>query len=618
MSRKKKRQANRPQSSSRMAPVDPASKRNAVAISVGLAVLVFLIYAQVATFPFINYDDPIYVSETPQVLDGVTPEGIAWAFQATRASNWHPLTWISHMVDASLFRSTTEPSGQWAGGHHLVNVTIHATNSILLFLLLWRMTSATWRAALVAALFAVHPLHVESVAWIAERKDVLSTLFWLLTTLAYVATLREPNAGVKRWLVPVFLALGLLAKPMLVTLPFTLLLLDWWPLQRFETPQSDDTAPTWLTSARRLVLEKWLLFLLVAISCVVTFSVQRAGGAMTMGNQIDFTDRVANAMVSAVAYLGKALWPLNLSVFYPHPLESPPWGLVLAAFLTLLAISVAAVLNIRRMPYLFVGWFWYLGTLVPVIGLVQVGLQAMADRYTYIPLIGIFIAAVWGVAELTDRLRVPTVARTIGSLILITALGITAYRQVGKWSSSERLFRHALAVTNAEANYVGQQQLAVILLQSGRPEEALKHFQVAMKLAPAARESREGAARAQLLLGRHGEAIAIYRELLEIRPDDLEVANNLAWELATSPHKNLRNGPEAVALAERIVNQPGGRTATFLDTLAAAYAAAGRFDEAVQAALEARERAVAARNGALVQDLDRRLPRYRAGRAFPE
>lgn len=614
MSRKKKRRDNPVRENTRHTSGRMASRRNVVGISVGLALLVFLIYGQVATFPFINYDDPIYVTETAEVLRGLRPEGIVWAFQTTRASNWHPLTWISHMVDASLFRGGPAPSGQWAGGHHLVNVTLHAANSILLFLLLWRTTASTGRSALVAALFAVHPLHVESVAWVAERKDVLSTLLWLLTTLAYVAMVRDRQSATKRWLVPICLALGLLVKPMLVTLPFTLLLLDWWPLQRFQASTETASGPGWLASARTLLMEKWLLFVLVALSCVVTYRVQHSGGAMALGMQIDLPERIANAVVSAMAYLGKTVWPVNLAVFYPHPLNAPPWGLVLAAALALVFVSAAAVVLAKRLPYLFVGWFWYLGTLVPVIGLVQVGMQAMADRYTYIPLIGIFIAVVWGAGEVLDRVRMSLAARIAIATVTIAALAGVSFRQVGHWSTGEQLFRHTLAVTNSEANYVAQQQLGVILLESGRPAEALEHFDIAMQIARVAREPREGAAQALLLMNRPDEAIDIYRGLLEIRPDDLDVANNLAWQLATTAPAKLRNGPEAVALAERIIRQPGGRTATYLDTLAAAYAEAGRFDDAVAAAVEATQLAKSLQNRALLQDIERRLAGYRARR----
>jgi len=598
--------------------LDALSKRRTLALCVGLIVLVVVVHARVATFPFINYDDQIYVTENPDVLSGLSPRGIGWAFQATRASNWHPLTWISHMADATVFRDPTARFGQWAGGHHLVNVAIHGANSVLLFLLLSRMTSAPWRSAVVAALFAVHPLHVESVVWVAERKDVLSTLFWLLTTFAYLKSLEAPSSTARRLLVPLCLALGLMVKPMLVTLPFTLLLLDYWPLGRFRRVENGRKPSAPLTVVRPLVREKIPLFALVTASCVVTFFVQRSGGAMALGTQIALPVRFANAVVASATYLAKTLWPVDLAVFYPHPLGFPPLGLFLPALLTIAVCTTIAMLSIRRFPYLFVGWFWYLGTLVPVLGIVQVGMQAMADRYTYVPLIGIFVTVTWAAAALMERWKIATALRMAVVLGLLVALTALAVRQVGFWSSSETLFTHALAVTGSDANYVAHQQLAVTLLDNGRPREALMHFTLAMKLAPQAREPREGAAGALLALGHAREAAMQYRGLLEIHPNDVAVANNLAWLLATSADPQLRNGTEAVVLAENAVQSPGGHTSQFLDTLAAAYAEAGRFDAAVDAASEAQRIAESVFDYAQVRDIGRRIAIYRARRPFHE
>ncbi len=618
MSHKKQRRGKSTQPSDTIAHPETVFRRRTLAACIGLIALVLVVYARVATFPFINYDDQIYVTQNPEVLNGLSPGGIRWVFQATRASNWHPLTWVSHMTDATLFYSPSSPFKQWAGGHHLVNVAIHAGNSVLLFLLLFRMTAAWGRSVVVAMLFAVHPLHVESVAWVAERKDVLSTLFWLLTTLAYLASLDAPNSRTKRWVVPLCLAMGLMVKPMLVTLPFALLLLDFWPLGRFERAKGNQKPSSRQAAFRQLVLRKVPLFALVVVSSIVTYLVQRSGGAMTLGTHIALPERLANAVVASVAYLAKMIWPVDLAVFYPHPLGFPPMAQFLPALLVVVVLSAITILKIRRFPYLFVGWFWYLGTLVPVIGIVQVGMQSMADRYTYVPSIGIFVAITWGGAALLDHWHVAVKLRLVTLAMLCAVLVTLSVHQVGYWSSSERLFVHALEVTDPASNYVAHQQLAVTLLESHRAEEALEHFEFAMKLAPQAHEPREGAAQALLGLGRAHDAAMQYRSLLDMQPDDVAVANNLAWLLATSSDPGVRNGTEAVALAEQVVHRSDGRTAPFLDTLAAAYAGAGRFDEAIAAAIEARNLAISAADRGLARDIARRLASYRAGQPLRE
>jgi hypothetical protein len=385
-------------------PADPgtaadANVRQDIVICMALAAAVAAAYAPLWDAGFAGLDDHLYVSGNPHVQQGLTREGVAWALGSTKASNWHPLTWLSLMLDCQLF-------GAGAGSHHLVNVGFHVANSVLLFLVLRRMTGRRWPSALVVALFALHPLHVESVAWVAERKDVLSTLFWILTMGAYVRYARRP--GVLRYLpVFAFLLLGLMAKPMLVTLPFVLLLLDYWPLGRLARAEAGATglAPSGEVAGGRrakvwrLVLEKVPLLVLAAASCVVTFAVQRHGEAVMPLERLALPARMANAAVSCVAYLGKMVWPQGLTVLYPYPADRPAWE-VAAAAAFLLAVTAAAAALVRRRPYLAVGWFWYLGTLVPVIGLVQVGEQPMADRYTYVPLIGTFIMVAWAAGDL--------------------------------------------------------------------------------------------------------------------------------------------------------------------------------------------------------------------------
>jgi Flp pilus assembly protein TadD len=342
-------------------------------LSVLLAVAVLALFWPALGNDFVNYDDDLYVTRNPRVQQGLTSAGVRWAFTTDAAGNWHPLTWLSHQLDWELW-------GPSPRGHHATSVALHVVNTLLVFWLLDAMTGAPWRSALVAAVFGVHPLHVESVAWVAERKDVLSTCLWLLTTLAYVAWTRRRGTG--RYLAVVGgLALGLMAKPMLVTLPFTLLLLDWWPLGRLRKQ----------TDVRPLVLEKLPLFALVAASSVVTWIVQSAAGVMA---PLPLATRVGHAAITYVAYLGKMVWPLHLSAIYPHPARAPLEAVVPSALLLALVTAVA-VWQRRKRPYLLVGWLWYLGTLVPVIGLVQVGASAMADRFTYVPLLGIFVALAW-------------------------------------------------------------------------------------------------------------------------------------------------------------------------------------------------------------------------------
>ena len=370
-----------------------------------LVVAIAAVYGETVFHDFINYDDPAYVTENPRVQRGLTWENVVWAFTTTEQYNWHPLTWLSHALDCELF-GLRRP-----GGHHLHNLLLHVFNSALLYLVLKRMTAAPWRSAAVAALFALHPLHVESVAWVAERKDVLSTLFWMLMLGAYAWYAARP--GFWRYLpVVVFLALGLMAKPMLVTAPFLLLLLDYWPLGRWR----------WEVRAVWLVLEKVPLFILMIISSVVTFIAQQRGGAMVPVDILPVTRRVEGALIAYVAYLGKAIWPSHLAVFYPYPASVPWWQWVGAAVI-LTALTALAVWAGRRQRYVAAGWFWYLGTLAPVIGLVQVGQQAMADRYTYMPYVGLFVAAVWGVADFVAARRAAAAAASRGWTV---GLGATA------------------------------------------------------------------------------------------------------------------------------------------------------------------------------------------------
>lgn len=431
-----------------------------------LAIAVFMIYGQTVRHEFINCDDDPYVFGNPYVARGITKEGVAWAMTTTHAGNWHPLTWISHMLDVECYgihdldhgRGTGNERwrGPEAGGHHLTNVWLHVASAIILFLALRQMTGAIWLSALTAAMFAVHPLRVESVAWIAERKDVLSGLFWMLTLLAYGWYVRRPKVG-RYLLVAACFALGLTAKSMLVTLPFVLLLLDIWPLGRVKLPPligggSEREISDFWQQVRDVMTEKIPLFFISLAVCVIIVVGQHSAGAMSMSKDVSLDIRVANAMSSYVVYLWQMIWPVNLAIFYPHPgvlkdvsMSRIMWSAVLATML-LAAITLVVLSQIRRRPFFAVGWFWYLGTLVPVIGFVRVGVQAYADRYTYLPMIGIYMAIVWGVAELAKRNRRLVVPLSVAACLLLGTWTAMAINQTSTWRTSVTVFEHAIAV----------------------------------------------------------------------------------------------------------------------------------------------------------------------------
>jgi len=439
--------------------------RNSVAawIAIGLIVVVFAIYAQVGTHEFLILDDDQYVTDNGHVRQGLTLDGVRWAFTSFHAANWHPLTWISHMLDVELF-------GLEPGAHHLVGVALHALCAVLLFLAFRAMTGATWRSAAVAALFALHPLRAESVAWVAERKDLLSGLFWMTTLWAYSAYVRRPDA--RRYaLVLISFLLGLMSKPILVTLPFVLLLLDVWPLQRRDRPR---------------LLEKLPLFALAAASGVVTVIAQRAGGSVSSVESVPFAMRLANAVASYGTYLWKTLLPLELAYFYPHPAGAttvpPSFWIVTTGSAALLALVTYLAYRGRARPFLVVGWLWFLGTLVPVIGLFQVGAQALADRYTYLPLIGVYIGAVWGLAELTDRQPGLTPIVKIGAPVVLVVLSLLSWHQVSTWKDSRTLFEHAIEVT--PNNHVAHTHLGTLLNVAGDLAGAETQYREALRIEP--------------------------------------------------------------------------------------------------------------------------------------
>jgi tetratricopeptide (TPR) repeat protein len=543
--------------------------RTEILISLILAAVTLAVYWQVGGNEFVDYDDPVYVSENRQVQAGLSGPGIGWAFTTTAGGNWHPLTWLSLQLDASLY-PRTEAGGISAWGFHVTNLLLHSANAVLLFVVLRGMTGAVWRSAVVAALFAWHPLHVESVAWVAERKDVLSTLFWMLTLGAYLLYTRAPVW--RRYLLVVLcFLLGLMAKPMLVTLPCVLLLLDYWPLGRMrltgqvpvapprKNKEKKPALPDARKGLRQLLWEKSPLFALTLVACYVTWQAQQSEGAVQTFAQLPLDLRVANAIVSYAAYVVKTFLPFDLAVYYPHPRHALASGPVLASGLLVAAVTGLAWLGARRVPYFPVGWLWYLGTLVPVVGLVQVGNQALADRYTYVPAIGLFLVLAWGVPDLVARVRsaelvlIPATAVYLGFCLFLT------WVQVGFWHNSFTLWLHTDEVTasNAVAKSTlgrlyfeqGDRQSALDYYQQAlridpddvtlrnylgwffvtqrSNDEAYQHFAAAARLDPGFPLAHDGLGTASLQAGAFEEADAHFRHALRLKPDDSRAYNGL-------------------------------------------------------------------------------------------
>ena len=551
-----------------MDAVNTTRKSLTAKIGLALAAITLLVYLPMLWHGFVNYDDPDYITSNPHVQAGLTWPGIVWAFQSGEASNWHPLTWISHMADWQLF-------GEHAAGHHLVNLLFHTASALLLFILLRRLTGTLWRSAFVAALFAWHPLHVESVAWASERKDVLSAFFWMLTLLAYVryakaqstVESRESKAGdaslalnsqpstLNNFLALFFFACGLMSKPMVVTLPFVLLLLDFWPLNRMRSAERG------ARNFKMLVLEKLPFLALTVASCIITYTVQQ--GALWSASSLPLPFRLENAVMSYVRYLSKMFWPVDLALIYPYP-HHWPLAPVITVTVLLAMWSVLFLWWAKRFPYLAVGWFWYLGTLVPAIGLVQAGVQSMADRYTYLPGIGLFIIVAWGLNDLLNsHPQKMKIAAAAGCLALVGCLAVTSI-QLNYWRSSVAIFLHTVQVTtdnyaaedclgkaleeigridDAEKFYalcvqtqpdypMGQFDLGLILLQLGKPDEASNHLAIAAQLVPNNPVMQFDFGTYLLQHGKPDEAAKYFKAALAAKPDFPEAKASLAAALA--------------------------------------------------------------------------------------
>ncbi len=591
-----------------------------------LAALTLILYWPTFHYGFIDYDDADYIIANPHVNSGLSWSNIAWAFESTHAANWHPLTWISHMLDCQLF-------GLNAGAHHLMNVTFHIANTLLLFLWLNQLTGALWRSTFVAALFAWHPLHVESVAWASERKDVLSAFFWLLTLMAYSRYAKKP--GIAQYFLALFyFACGLMSKPMVVTLPFVLLLIDFWPLNRFATK-----------SIAALILEKLPFFALTIAGIVVTFFAQK--DALWSSANLPLSFRMANALMSYLRYISKTFWPTDLALIYPYPHYWPLSFVILAALL-LVAWSTFFIWRAKLNPYLPVGWFWFVGTLVPVIGIVQAGVQSMADRYTYIPSIGLFILVVWSA---NDLLILILSKQKIATLLAATALGaclICSSLQIKYWASSVKLFVHTIAVTTdnydaynclgqtleklgrqneaynlytesvrIEPDFpLGQFNLGMILLEQGKPDDTFPHLKIAAQLMPNDPDVQFDFGLFLSQHGKSGEALNYFDAALKRRPDFPAALNQLAWILSTNPNSKLRDGKKAVELAERASELTQNKQPEVLTTLAAAYAETGQFEKAIIVVQQARSFALAEGQKEIAAKDDLLLKNFQASQRF--
>jgi Flp pilus assembly protein TadD len=551
-----------------------------------LSIVTLAAYWPATRFDFINYDDPLYVADNPHVQAGLTWEGLVWAFGRVHGyrTYWHPLTWVSHMVDCQLY-------GLKPGGHHLTSLLLHAVNVVLVFLVFRRMTGAFWRCVVLAALFALHPLQVDSVAWVAERKTLLSAFFWLLATGAYVGYAEVPGstfevqrsmfdvrpsppaspASRRFWYCAavVLFALGLMCKPVLVTFPFVLLLLDYWPLCRLELKTQNSKLKTLL-----LLLREKIPFLGLAVaSSVITIMAHHALGSLDSVSGLPWGTRIENALVSYVRYLGKTFWPSRLAVFYPYPAAWPMWEVVTCGLL-LLVISSLVLATARSRPWWWVGWFWFLGVLVPFIGLVQAGAQAMADRFMYVPAIGLFVAMIWGLHGLARERRYQQIGLSVAGGAAMVLCFVLTRQQLGHWKNSETLFQHALDVT--ENNYLAHNNLGYALDKKGQIDEAISQYRQAIRVQPADAGAHNNLGVALVRKGQIDEAISQFQQVIRLDPGYAEAYYNLGLAL-------VRKGQidEAINQYQQAIRlKPDDALAH--NNLGTALGRKGRMDEAIR------------------------------------
>ena len=579
-------------------------RRITIAVCIFLTAIIWLVFGQTLGHEFINFDDDRYVYENREVSRGLTLDGLKWVLTHSHASLWHPLTTLSHMADCQIY-------GLRPAGHHFTNVVLHNLGAILLFLVFRGMTGCIWQSAFIATVFAIHPMRVESVAWVAERKDVLSGVFFMLTLGAYLRYVRAP--GISRYLtLSIFLACGLMSKATFVTVPLVLLLLDYWPLQR-----AND-----FRGSRRLLMEKIPLLALSAAASVATVFAQTV--TMASLEQLSLLARLKNAAVSVIVYLRQMFWPTHLAVFYPHPHDQLNIWVVLACVALIVVLTLLAIFFKQKHPYVFVGWFWYLILLAPVLGIVQAGLQARADRFTYLPHIGITMLLTWSCADLTQQWRYRRIVLISMATFAIAALTVVAYQQTTFWRNSISLWEDTLAVT--PDNQTAHQNLAAALWSKGRTAEANKHSRAAaiaharttLKDYPfdVATHNDLG-----VLLAQNGDVrggIEQWEISLQLSPDDGNALNNLAWVLATYPTDTIRDGKRAVELAVKATTLPGGNVPIVIRTLAAAYAEAGDFSKAIETGQRALDLATAQSNTSLLSTLRHEIELYQAHTPYRE
>lgn len=603
-----------------------------------LTIFILILYWQVLSYDFIAYDDQLYVYKNPYVQSGLSFESVSWAFSSFHAGNWHPLTWLSHILDYEIFK--LQPSA-----YHRTNVLIHIFNTLLLFGVLKMMTGALWQSFVVALVFAIHPLHVESVSWISERKDLLCGFFWFLSLWAYVRYVR--SSGIRWYLFLMFLfILGLLSKPMIVTLPFTLLLLDLWPISRITNIDNKNKKEIF-KAISLLIYEKAPLFLLSMVSCIITYVAQSHAGALVTFKSYPLSYRITNAIFSYLIYIAKFFWPKSLAVFYPYPTYNS-FDLVIG-FSILISITFILIYVLRNFPYLTFGWLWYLGTLVPVIGIIQVGSQSMADRYTYIPMVGLLIALTWGIEDILKRWQINyPVCRSISLIFLAAYFSIFSWIQAGYWKNSETLFKHAIEVTksNSGAHFL----LGSYYYEQGIFEEAMIEYKKAIKINPnngnahknlgniyairsdakraifhynaAIRVSQDPSevycnlAKIYTNQNKIKEAIQNYKKALEINPEMTMAMYQLAWIYVTHSNDNYRNDKEAIRISEKLCEINKFQDPLSLDVLAAAYANAGRYTEAAELAKKAYGLAEKCQIKDLSNSIKDRLELYKSGQPY--
>ena len=581
-------------------------RRNWPAI-LALIFLTFAAHWRVLQNGFVNYDDNDYVTANPLIQRGLTLDGLAWAFGNLHGEKtyWHPLTWVSHMLDCQLF-------GLNPIGHHATSLLLHGLNVVLLFLVFQRMTGAFWRSAMLAALWAVHPLQVDTVAWVTERKNILAALFWILSMGAYVRYAEKPGWG-RYALVVAGMALGLMCKPVLVTLPCALLLLDFWPLRRIRRSAEASSPALPEVSFARAALEKVPLLALSLIAAFITLQAHNALGIRQDITGLTTGLKIQNAFVSYLRYLDHTVWPAGLNVLYLHPGKWPGWRVGLSAAF-LLILTALAMANFRQRPFLLVGWLWFFGVLVPTIGLRQAGMQAMADRFMYLPLIGVLLLIVWTAADWITALRRPGWTAAALATPALALLVLAANFQAATWRNSFTLWQQALAAN--PDNFIAHNNVAFAWLAAGRLDRAREHATAAARLRPGYTAPLSQLAVISLQERKPVEAVQYYHELIRLQPGSVADLNDLAWLRATHPDDAARDGAEAVRLAERACELTRRQVAFLIGTLAAAYAEAGRFEDAVKAGEEAARVARAAGQEQLAATNEHLLTFYRARKPF--